>query len=155
MPRPSVSGEPLAGGGVRLRMKLRWRDMDTLGHLTHSVYHDFLAEARVAAVVDAGPGELERFVLARTEVNHRHEVRQSDGFVDVHARITAVSRRSVTIEHEVLLADGEVALDGSSVLVGWDPERRSSREFDEAERAGLLSRVAGPPATGDADGSAE
>jgi acyl-CoA thioesterase FadM len=131
-------------------MQLRWRDMDTLGHLTHSVYHDFLAEARVAAVAAVAPGELERFVLARTEVNHRREVRQSDGFVDVQARITAVSRRSVTIDHEVLLADGQVALDGSSVLVGWDPERRGSREFDEDERAGLLGRIAGRAADGDA-----
>ncbi|MHB1467702.1 MAG: acyl-CoA thioesterase [Solirubrobacteraceae bacterium] len=137
------SGVDSSGGAdlrrsVRLRMELRWRDIDSLGHLTHSVYHDFLAEARVAVLSsDAGTAH-RRFVLAHVELDHRREVRHEDGHVEVVARIESLGTSSVKIAHEVLLTDGTVAADGSSVLVAWDGERRTSRPLDDRERQ-LLS----------------
>lgn len=119
---------------VRLRIPLRWRDIDALGHLTHSVYHDFLAEARVA-VLSAGSGKAHRrFVLAHVELDHRREVRHEDDHVEVLAWIEALGRSSVKIGHTVQLPDGTVAADGSSVLVAWDGERRGSRVLSEEER---------------------
>jgi acyl-CoA thioester hydrolase len=129
-------------GTVCLRLPLRWRDLDTLGHLTHSVYHDFLAEGRVAALTSAGAAGVTHFVLARVELNHRHEVRHRDGFVEVEVSITRVGRSSVTVSHELRLPDGTVSADGSSVLVGWDPAQRRSRELGPEERTQLSAALA-------------
>lgn len=121
-------------------MDLRWRDIDSLGHLTHSVYHDFLAEARVAVLSSGAEAAHRRFVLAHVELDHRREVRHEDGYVDVLARIETLGRSSARIAHEVLLPDGAVAADGVSVLVAWDGERRASRPLDDRERRLLSAR---------------
>jgi acyl-CoA thioester hydrolase len=129
-------------GTARLRMELRFRDLDSLGHVSHSVYHDFLAEARVAVLSSLTSVGHTQFVLAHVELDHRHEIRHDEGFAEVVATLTAVGRSSVAIAHEVLLPDGTVAAEGSSVLVRWDPQARASREFSEAEREKLSASLA-------------
>jgi acyl-CoA thioester hydrolase len=143
--RHNRTGNDAQPGTVRLRMELRFRDLDSLGHVSHSVYHDFLAEARVAVLSSLTSVGHTQFVLARVELDHRHEIRHDQGFAEVLATLTAVGRSSVAIAHQVLLPDGTVAAEGSSVLVRWDPQARSSREFTEAERAKLRAGLASTP----------
>lgn len=114
-----------------------------LGHLNQSVYHELLEEGRAALFhrLDA----LEAFVLARVELDYRAEVRRDHGPVEVVVRIASVGRSSVTVEHDVLRADGTVAATGSSVLVAWDPAERRSRPLGEAER-GRLNEALGAAA---------
>jgi acyl-CoA thioester hydrolase len=129
--------EAPAAGTAHLKMQLRWGDLDSLGHLSHSVYHDFLAEVRLAAMSALGTVEPTQFVLAHVELDHRREIRRQDGHVDLHASIVAVGQSSITIEHSVLLPDGSVSAEGSSVLVAWDPQARSSRKLSDFERTEL------------------
>jgi acyl-CoA thioester hydrolase len=150
MSNAGTDGAP-AVGTAHLRMQLRWGDLDSLGHLSHSVYHDFLAEVRLAAMSALGTVEPTRFVLAHVELDHRREIRRQDGHVDLRASIVAVGESSITIEHAVLLPDGSVSAEGSSVLVAWDAQARCSRKLSELERrelsAGLEDRTerAGAP----------
>lgn len=116
-------------------IRLRWRDLDMLGHLNQAVYHELLEEARGALI--AGLGEHFAFVLVRVELDYRREVRHSDKDVTVTARVERVGTKSLTVAQEVVLADGTVAAAGTSVLVAWDPHARSSRELTDAERAAL------------------
>ncbi|HEX2087131.1 MAG TPA: thioesterase family protein [Solirubrobacteraceae bacterium] len=129
---------------VRTRIDVRWRDLDMLGHLNQSVYHELLEEGRAALFqqLDA----LEAFVLARVELDYRLEVRRDHGPVEIVVRITRVGRSSVTVEHDVVRDDGEVAATGSSVLVAWDPEARRSRPLGDAERARLTDALGATPA---------
>lgn len=123
---------------ARVRIGLRWRDMDMLGHLNQAVYHELLEEARGAAMGFAGAGSGEfSFVLARVELDYRREVRREHGHVEVVARVAAVGRTSVTVEHEVVLPDGGVAAEGESVLVAWDGGARAPRPLSPAERKAL------------------
>ncbi len=122
---------------VRTRIDVRWRDLDLLGHLNQSVYHELLEEGRAAlferlAAIDA-------FVLARVELDYRAEVRRDHGPVEIVARIAAVGRSSVTVTHDVARSDGTVAATGTSVLVAWDAAERRSRPLGEEERARLLA----------------
>jgi acyl-CoA thioester hydrolase len=121
----------------RIRAPLRWRDMDMLGHLNQSVFHELLEEGRAALFRSLGGGEPFPFVLARVELDYRHEVRHTDGHVDVAVRVGAVGRTSVTLEHAVLLPDGTVAAEGRSVLVAWDADARRPRGLSARERAVL------------------
>jgi acyl-CoA thioester hydrolase len=125
---------------VRVRIAVRWRDLDMLGHLNQAVYHELLEEGR-AGLFEALGHDL-AFVLARVELDHRHEVRRDHGHVDVVVRPSRVGRSSVTVDHVIELPDGTVAAEGRSVLVAWDPAARRSRALTEAERAGLEGAVA-------------
>jgi acyl-CoA thioester hydrolase len=123
---------------ARISMAIRWRDIDALGHVNQSVYHELLEEGRGALfspLIDAAGGF--EFVLARIELDYRREVRHADGPVDVVTRIEQLGRTSVTMTHEIVRADGEVAAEGRSVLVAWDAEARRSRALTDAERAVL------------------
>jgi acyl-CoA thioester hydrolase len=124
------------------RIDLRWRDIDMLGHLNQSVYHELLEEGRwVLFDPFIDPGAPFAWVLARVELDHLHEVRREDGYVEVRMRFGRLGGRSVTIEHEIVLPDGTVAAAGSSVMVAWDPELRGPRGLSEQERDRLRALV--------------
>jgi len=123
-------------------VQLRWRDIDLLGHLNQSVYHELLEEGRIAMIAELmrragnehGHGG---FVLAHVDLDYLAEVRKDHGEVDVVMRLAHVGTSSVRIEHEVRRLDGTVAASGTSVLVAWDPATRTKRALTEAERAAL------------------
>jgi len=120
---------------VRVPIDVRWRDLDMLGHLNQAVYHEFLEEGRSAFFQRLGG--MFMFVIARVELDYRHEVRKDHGTVEVVVRPARVGRSSVTVEQEIVLPDGTIAAAGISVLVAWDPQARRSRPFTEPERARL------------------
>jgi acyl-CoA thioester hydrolase len=130
----------------RVSIPVRWRDLDMLGHLNQSVYHEFLEEGRaelLARLHRSGRGFA--FVLARVELDYRHEVRRDHGSVDVACRIARVGTKSITVENEIVLPDGTIAAGGTSILVAWDPKARTSRALTDEEREALS-----PPAAASA-----
>ena len=121
-----------------MRIPVRWRDLDMLGHLNQAVYHEFLEEGRAELISEiarlgGGPG----FVVARVELDYRQEVRRDHGSVDVVVSVASVGRSSVELLHQILLPDGAVAADGRTILVAWDMNERRSRPLGDAERAAL------------------
>ena len=121
-----------------LRVPLRWRDLDVLGHMYQGRYHELLDEAR-AAIFAPMAGRLGfPFVLVRIELDYCREVTRADGALDVRSHVSAVGTSSVTIEHEFALADGPVVAAGRSIMVAWDRERRAGRPLADDER-NLLS----------------
>src|SRR3954454_11403423 len=120
------------------RLQLRWRDLDQLGHVNQSVYHELLEEGRgalFAPLIEALGGF--HFVLARVELDYRHEVRLADREVEVLSRVARIGRSSVVLEQEIRLPDGTLAAGGTSVMVAWDGGARGSRALTEAERESL------------------
>jgi acyl-CoA thioester hydrolase len=122
---------------AKVTVPLRWRDMDMLGHLNQSVYHELLEEVRGALFMSLFDMQGFPFVLARVELDYRHEVRHDHGSVELIARIDRVGTTSVTVAHEMLLPDRTLAAEGASVLVAWDAEARGSRPLSDAERQAL------------------
>ena len=125
-----------------VRVQLRWRDIDTLGHLNQSVYHELLEEGRIALIADlwrhVGEDQSQgAFVLAHVDLDYRAEVRKDHGEVHIVVRVKRVGDSSVELEHEVKLPDGRVAASGTSVLVAWDLVARTKRTLSEAERNAL------------------
>jgi len=126
----------MAATEATIRIPIRWRDLDLLGHLNQSVYHEFLEEGRGALFASLGDRGFP-FVLVHVELDYRHEVRRTDAHVDVTSRVAKLGRSSVTTEDRIALLDGTTAAEGKSVLVAWDPEARSSRELSGEERKAL------------------
>jgi acyl-CoA thioester hydrolase len=116
--------------------------MDMLGHLNQSVYHELLEEGRAALMTEivrrAGEEHVHgAFVVAHVDLDYRAEVRKDHAQVEVVVRLARVGKSSLHLEHEVKLPDGTVAASGTTVLVAWDPVRRSKRTLSEAELAAL------------------
>ncbi len=128
-----ASPEPREG---RVRVPMRWRDLDLLGHVNQSVYHELLEEGRGVLFARLEENSFP-FVLVHIELDYRSEVRRDHGGVEVLARVGRVGSKSVTIEERIELPDGTVAAEGRSVLVAWDPAARTSRELSAAERESL------------------
>ncbi len=125
-----------------LLVQLRWRDMDMLGHLNQSVYHELLEEGRGAFMTElirrTGNDHTHgAFVIAHVDLDYHREVRKDHGQVEIVVWLAKVGNSSLELEHEVRLPDGEVAASGKTVLVAWDPRTRGKRSLSEAERAAL------------------
>jgi acyl-CoA thioester hydrolase len=135
-----------AGLEHRVRVQLRWRDMDMLGHLNQSVYHELLEEGRSGLMSEiarrAGNSHAHGvFVLVHADLDYHAEVRKDHEAVDVVVRLAEVGNASLRMHHEVRLPDGTVAASGTTIVVAWDPVKRGKREITEAERAALLAAV--------------
>ena len=118
-----------------LRIRIRWRDIDALGHVNNAVYLTYLEEllnAYLAPVLGV------EWVTARTELDFRREVRLEDGEVVARAEVERVGTSSVTVGVTVSLPDGSVALEGRVVVVAWDATARRSRPLTDAERQMLV-----------------
>ncbi len=125
--------EPREG---RVRIPIRWRDLDLLGHVNQSVYHELLEEGR-GALFSRLEEDSFPFVLVHVELDYRAEVRRDHDWVEVVSRVGRVGSKSVTIEERIERSDGVVATEGRSVLVAWDPDARTSRELSAREREAL------------------
>jgi acyl-CoA thioester hydrolase len=126
----------------RVRVQLRWRDMDMLGHLNQSVYHELLEEGRAALMTEVSrrvgaDHSHGAFVLAHVDLDYHTEVRKDHREVEVVVRVAGVGTSSIRLEHEVRLPDGTLAASGKTVLVSWDPARRGKRALTEAELEAL------------------
>jgi acyl-CoA thioester hydrolase len=131
----------------RVSVQLRWRDMDMLGHLNQSVYHELLEEGRAAVMTElisrAGNGPVHgAYVLAHVDLDYHTEVRKDHGEVEIAVRVSQVGMSSFTLHHEILLPDGTVAASGETVMVAWDPVARGKRALTEGERAALSPELA-------------
>ena len=125
-----------------VRVQLRWRDIDLLGHLNQSVYHELLEDGRIALIAElirriGAEHDHGSYVLAHVDLDYLTEVRKDHGEVDVVMRLTHVGTSSLRLHNEIRLLDGTVAATGSSVLVAWDPASRSKRVLTDDERAAL------------------
>ena len=130
----------------RVPVQLRWRDMDMLGHLNQSVYHELLEEGRAAVMTEllrrAGNDNMHgAYVLAHVDLDYHTEVRKDHGEVEIVVTVVNVGTSSFRMHHEVRLPDGTVAASGDTVMVGWDPATRGKRTLTDAERAALSDNL--------------
>ena len=117
----------------RVRIPIRWRDLDVLGHVNQSVYHEMLEEGRGALFTSLAEDSFP-FVLVHVEIDYRNEARRDHGYVEVVSRVGRVGSKSVTLEERIERSDGVVATEGHAVLVAWDMASRTSRALTDRER---------------------
>jgi acyl-CoA thioester hydrolase len=137
---------PLADGVHTLRIPLRYGDLDTLGHVNQAVYHQLMELGRVrliqellAAAADGEPDDAgpRGWVLARVELDHRHELLLDDGDAIVEHRLARLGSSSVTLDCRIVTPAGVLVAEARTVMVAWDGEARGSRAITELERRGF------------------
>jgi acyl-CoA thioester hydrolase len=118
------------------RVQMRWRDLDGLGHVNHTVVLTYLEEGRDAFLKRHGIRR-EEYVVGRCNVQFKGEIDPAFETVTVQCAVQDLGRSSVTTNERILDDRGEVVVEAEFALVLWDPEQRGSRPITDEERASL------------------
>ena len=109
--------------------RVRFRDLDGMGHVNNAVFSTYLEQARLAwyARTPFGGDELPLtdVILARTEIDFRSPLGLADGTVEIGVRPVRLGTKSFELDYE-LRARGRIVAEAKSVLVGYDYERGAS-----------------------------
>jgi acyl-CoA thioesterase FadM len=125
-----------------VRIPLRWRDFDALGHVTASVYITLLAEARDIWLdqVLGRSFDPADYVLAHIEIDYRREIERGTPSVAITHACAGLGSKSITLEGRLLSSsDGDEYAYSRVVIVLWDREKRASRALTEHEREALIA----------------
>ena len=118
------------------RVQVRWRDLDALGHVNHTVVLTYLEEGRDAWLERHGIRR-DEYVVGRCSVNFRREIDGDFTTVTVQCGVRALGRSSLTTCERIVDDAGQVVVDAEFGLVLWDPEQRGARPITDEERASL------------------
>jgi acyl-CoA thioester hydrolase len=125
------------------KIEIRWRDLDTFGHVNHVVFLTYLEEVRDewlgAALADRR--SVWSFVVARVAIDYRRELTLPDDVVVARCGLGRIGTSSITTRESVSTRGGELAAEAEAVLVARDPETGRSRPLSADERTGF-ERVA-------------
>jgi acyl-CoA thioester hydrolase len=120
-------------------MRIRWRDVDSYGHVNNAVYLTYLEEARDRWVEETLPGT--NFVIVRIAIDYRRELALADEEVTVTCRGTGYGTSSIRTSEQVIAKAGWVAAESASVVVAHDAVGRRSRSLTADERARLDAAI--------------
>ncbi|GGM98622.1 thioesterase [Thermus composti] len=107
----------MEGFPVTVRVDVRFRDLDPLGHVNNAVFLSYMELARIRYFQRISPDWLEEghFVVARMEVDYLKPILLEDE-VYVGVRTLRIGRSSLHMEH-FITANGQPAAKGIGVLV--------------------------------------
>lgn len=129
------------GAGFEHGVDVRWRDVDSLGHVNHAVFLTYLEEGRDAFFSHTLGDPL--YVVARLEIDLRAEVRYDDRQVRVRIEVEQIGTTSVTTRETIHTPAGEVAATARVVTVRWDPGQHKPVPFTPPQRSALTAAMAG------------
>jgi acyl-CoA thioester hydrolase len=118
------------------RERVRFRDVDGMGHVNNAVFLTYLEEARIAYLLRFG-AEVGSMILARVEIDFRSPLRTGDE-IDVGVRPATVGTKSFELEYEVRRGD-TVAAEAKTVIVSFDYEAGRSVELPDTWREALAA----------------
>jgi acyl-CoA thioester hydrolase len=126
---------------------VRFRDVDGMGHVNNAVFLTYMESARIAylSALGAGANPQRSLILARAEVDFRSPIAFGED-VEVGVRTSRIGTKSFELQYEVR-ADGRLAAEGKSVLVGYDYGRGASVEIPAEWREWLAPEAADSPAS--------
>ena len=105
--------------------RVRFRDVDAMGHVNNAVFLTYLEQARVALFSERGGatglGQM-NMILARAEIDFRAPVRLGQE-VEISVRASRFGTKSFDLEYE-LRVEGELVAEAKSVQVAYDYDRR-------------------------------
>jgi acyl-CoA thioester hydrolase len=125
---------------IEVPIHIRWRDVDSYGHVNNAVYLTYLEEARDRWAETTLPGT--NFVIVRVAIDYRRELSLEDEDVVVTCRGTGYGTSSIRTAERVLAKEGWVAAEAASVIVAHDVQAREARPLSQEERALLDEAIA-------------
>ena len=132
---PTAEGYPLS-----VPIEVRFRDMDSMGHVNNAVFFTYFENARIAywrAVPAIRSRQALDYILARAECDFRSPTTVEDALT-CHIRVSSFGRSSFTFEY--LLRDersGRVVAEGRTVQALYDYALGKTKPLDAALRGAI------------------
>lgn len=124
----------------RIPIKVRFCDLDAMGHVNNAAYLSFLEEARLAYynhVLHINTNNLEfNAVVGRIEIDYLEQIRLGDN-VEVYTRTAKIGNKSSDVEHLIIIVDNQerkVAARALTKLVSFDYQNNKTIPVPEKER---------------------
>ena len=126
-------------GGIRFwrEVAVRFRDLDSLGHVHHSLSLMYVEEARAAYWREvAGRATIDDidYVIGEVRVRY-HERIMYPGTVRVGVRVSRIGRKSIGMQFEIRSGDDGLLVSGETSHVMFDFEQNSSAPVTSDLRA--------------------
>ncbi len=139
MNQTTPDGNPQRKLLARIPLSVRWRDMDSMGHVNNAKYISYLEEARVRWLLTVpGVSMTDRIapVVAANNINYKRPLTWPHDIV-VELYVDRLGGSSVTIGHRIVdqSDDGVLYSDGNVVVVWMDTQTGRSAPLPEAIRA--------------------
>lgn len=116
----------------KIKIKIRFSDLDAMGHVNNATYLSYLEEARIAYYNDVmrkKPGSLEfNAVVARIEIDYVSQIRLGDD-VEIYSRTSKIGNKSSDLEHLIVILKTDekiVAAKAVTKLVSFDYKKNQS-----------------------------
>ena len=123
---------------------LRFRDVDSFGHVYHAEYLTLLDELRARWFrTELGLADPTQYVVARVEIDYVSSLVLDDVSAGADITLERIGNTSLTLQETVRAADGRDVARCRTVVVLRDAGTGSSRPLTEAERAAAEALVAG------------
>lgn len=122
------------------RVPTRWSDGDPFGHVNHAVLITYLEEARDAWFT-ARLGGSRVYVIARIEIDLKHELFPNTGDVTVRIAVEELGRSKIVTNEELIGPGGTVVAAARVITVRWDEHTRKSVQLTDSEREALTTPV--------------
>ena len=122
------------------RIDIRWRDLDSYGHVNQAVYLTFAEEVLddwFRAKLGRDPGTTWDYVARRTTIDYRGELRLEDRVAVGSAELVRLGTTSVTAKVTLSAPDGRVATELELVVVAIDGKGSAPRPLTAHERTAL------------------
>jgi acyl-CoA thioester hydrolase len=116
--------------------RVRFRDVDALGHVNNAVFLTYLEEARIAYLLRFG-AEAASMIMARVEIDFRAPLRAGDE-LEIGVRPSAVGTKSFELDYEVR-SGATVAAEAKTVIVSFDYENGRSVDLPRSWREALAA----------------
>jgi acyl-CoA thioester hydrolase len=118
------------------RETVRFRDVDSMGHVNNAVFLTYLEDARIAYLLPFG-AEVSSMILARVEIDFRAPLHLGDE-LEIGVRPADVGTKSFKLEYEVRAGD-TLAAEAKTVIVSFDYETGRSVEVPQTWREALAA----------------
>jgi len=118
---------------------VRYRDIDSVGHVNNAVYVTYLEHARteyiadVMAVEPVDPG----FVIANIEIDYLQTITYGDD-VTVGVSVTDIGESSILMEYDIV-ANGDTAARATTVMVPFNESEETAQPVPESWRRDISS----------------
>ena len=122
------------------RIEIRWRDLDSYGHVNQAVYLTYAEEVLddwFRTKLGRDPGVGWDYVARRTTIDYRGELRLADRVAVGSAELAQLGPTSQTARVLLSAPDGRVATELELVIVAIDGKGGAPRPLTDAERSAL------------------
>ena len=122
------------------RIEIRWRDLDSYGHVNQAVYLTYAEEVLddwFRTKLGRDPGVGWDYVARRTTIDYRGELRLADRVAVGSAELAQLGTTSLTARVMLSAPDGRLATELELVIVAIDGKGGAPRPLTDAERSAL------------------